>query len=863
MKKRISSKLQHVMLSLASLVMVLAMANVSHAALQCYNCHGNNTNDMRPIDTPAGSPSSFRNVSTGALKGNHMTHVAATPAAAACTKCHNNSGYISSHRNGGIDMAANINTSPATGVYGSKGVFFNQTSVPTLQTCSNVNCHFEAVTPTWGSNPAATNCDSCHSSVPTTLSHSAHTAQYGGTASCVKCHADHTASFQHATSAGRPINLSQTGGSYNGSNNKYLPSQTGRLVGQCSTTYCHSSGQSFNGTSATPYTYATPVWGNSGDGTCGTCHVTNLLNTGTHANHLAKDQNCGSCHNGATVATMTATTHVDGFINVSGSLNVKYSQGRSSIRGNGYGTCNNASCHAPFTNATPLTTPTWGVTSASCSYCHQGSPSTGAHTKHLAIPAVAGLPQSCDYCHTAVTSLSAATHVNGSINFVPGLMPAAPLAKHDAGDANYTATCTASCHTPFTGTGTTPNWGQVTAPTNHSCNVCHEVRPTTGVHTRHLNATAVVSGCATCHAGTVENSNNGGATHSNNVIDVIQMSGGQTAKHAAGNANYSATCTTSCHNPYSTSAGVTTPNWGVTASACSSCHNSSTAAFDGTGNGPQTGSHNNHMTHTTVSCSNCHVGVVANTNGGTNHLSGYVNVSSSGTGKAQITKHASGSGYMSCTATCHNGSEFTAPAVTWGASLTCASCHAYPPATAGHAAVNPATPGACSSCHSEVSTNTIVTTPVASAFVDRQLHMNGKLDGGSCDACHGYPPVQSMAGVGVNGSYSSAKLENYSGGGGVHNVAGHLLASLKSSQGSTFTPCLTCHPSSLHNQGFGQFSTHNVQVVVDPKFKFDKNHQIVYSGKQTGTKTTGTCTNVSCHFQPTPPWSNEAYTQRH
>jgi hypothetical protein len=142
--------------------------------------------------------------------------------------------------------------------------------------------------------------------------------------------------------------------------------------------------------------------------------------------------------------------------------------------------------------------------------------------------------------------------------------------------------------------------------------------------------------------------------------------------------------------------------------------------------------------------------------------------------------------------------------------------------------------------------------------------MDGHIDGGNCNSCHGYPPVQSMVGNGTNASYSSAKMQNYSGGGGVHAVAGHLAKTLKSSQGLGFTPCLTCHPQNLHNEGFGLFSTHQVQVVVDVKFKFDKNRPIVYNGRRLGgTKTSGTCSNVDCHFQKSPIWSSQTYTQRH
>ena len=192
--------------------------------------------------------------------------------------------------------------------------------------------------------------------------------------------------------------------------------------------------------------------------------------------------------------------------------------------------------------------------------------------------------------------------------------------------------------------------------------------------------------------------------------------------------------------------------------------------------------------------------------------------------------------------------------------LNCAGCHGYPPANSNHTGV---VPGTCNSCHSSVAPGGTVN---SSTFLLPALHMNGTIDGGNCNSCHGYPPVQSMVGNGTNASYSSARMQNYSGGGGVHDVAGHLPKNLKVSQNLSFSPCLTCHPQgTTHNEGFGAFSTHHVQVVVDVKFKFDKNRPIVYNGVRSvgSTKTSGTCTNVECHFQKSPLWSTQTYTKGH
>jgi hypothetical protein len=147
--------------------------------------------------------------------------------------------------------------------------------------------------------------------------------------------------------------------------------------------------------------------------------------------------------------------------------------------------------------------------------------------------------------------------------------------------------------------------------------------------------------------------------------------------------------------------------------------------------------------------------------------------------------------------------------------------------------------------------------------------MDGVVQGGKCNACHGYPPVPTLGAMGHTNNYTGARLQNYSGGGGVHAVAGHLAANIKPANGfgvaGTAGACVTCHPSNSHNESaFGSFSTHHVQVVVDTKFKFDKNRPIVYNGVRSGaSKTSGTCSNVECHFQKSPIWSTQTYTKGH
>jgi predicted CxxxxCH...CXXCH cytochrome family protein len=276
-----------------------------------------------------------------------------------------------------------------------------------------------------------------------------------------------------------------------------------------------------------------------------------------------------------------------------------------------------------------------------------------------------------------------------------------------------------------------------------------------------------------------------------------------------------------------------------------------------------TGSHTKHVLHTNVNCGNCHTGSTTTTYVSVNHFDGNIDVA---VGPTNITKHAAGSGYSSCSnVTCHNGGTgvgaFTAPAVTWGQTLNCGGCHGYPPPNNNHIGVNP---GTCNSCHNNVNPGGTINN---STFANIQLHMDGSTGPVTCNSCHGYPPVRvsDLATVGHQNNYTSARVQNYSGGGGVHAVKGHLALATKASQGFS-AACAACHygvnSGTTHNL-YGNFSTHHVQVVIDPKFKFDRSRPIVYNGVRTGaSKTSGTCSNVACHFQKTPLWASETYTKR-
>lgn len=139
-----------------------------------------------------------------------------------------------------------------------------------------------------------------------------------------------------------------------------------------------------------------------------------------------------------------------------------------------------------------------------------------------------------------------------------------------------------------------------------------------------------------------------------------------------------------------------------------------------------------------------------------------------------------------------------------------------------------------------------------------------------CDWCHGYPPApaSSIGFVATHNNYTAAKLENYSGGGGAHVKAGHILPTVKPDQG--FSPCIVCHydggsahvgrtavfhpmtsPTTLQKKA-------NTSVRVDSAYKFNATKPLdATQYRKASPDNTGSCWNASCHFQPSPRWSSD------
>ena len=271
------------------LALVLFFAPVDAiAALQCYDCHGERSaEDIRPLDKDVRDPA------TGGFPGNHRTHLPATAGMSDCSVCHPGAEtYGPNHRDGVISLSSRINSSPSATTYDNLSTPFPQSAVRQLSGCSNVNCHFEATTPTWGTATLGrTDCSTCHATPPTDGNHPA-TAGKGkkhgdylgvGTASCASCHTDHTAEsdpLAHARDAGkRGLNVQfsaapNSGGSYSGDVGypNYLPSKTPARNGVCTNLYCHSDGRGGSPT-------INLAWSDApSSGKCYSCHKGTLAN---------------------------------------------------------------------------------------------------------------------------------------------------------------------------------------------------------------------------------------------------------------------------------------------------------------------------------------------------------------------------------------------------------------------------------------------------------------------------------------------------------------------------------------------------------------------------------------------------------
>ncbi len=812
-KYRVSNRTASVILSLFMLGGTFLHCSAAQAAPQqyqysnaCYDCHGTATtdpanppDDFRPIDAP------FRNITTGGFQGSHRTHMAQTIAMNVCEKCHTGSGsYTTGHMNDRIDMTANLNSSPVASKY-SKAVsplFFNWTSDQSnMGTCSNNNCHFEKITPTWAGTPfsytnnTTNDCDQCHGAPPTgggtgtEGSHTQHNAYYSGAVQCKKCHVDHLGGagnkFSHATSATRrgiivaildPTDV--PAGSYSGTGANFLPSQSGsQSFGNCTNLYCHSQGLSastFNGGNA-PKTVAT--WGGSMPPNCEGCHggnVTaagNAINTNMHAKHInnagavGRNINCKECHT-ATVASDTTiastANHPDK------NINIKFDN--SGVNKDAYGPVYSGSATTVATGATKAPGSALGAGCANI-YCHSdGHPAGGSRT-YLPI-AWNGPAIGCNGCHGTGNGTGYPEHGNAG----SGL----------AGSNSHTA---------------------------HSANPGYSI------------------GCVRCHSGTTSDNTSviNGSAHLNGTSSIAgtdvkfdtfdpsgSYAGGQTC-----NATY-------CHSSGNGNPPKKVPVWGDTMPAdCTGCHggNAAVAAYNIISSGRHTAHMNNPAylgSANNLKCVECHALTVNATDRTiidkprhVNKLNDYSGAKAGGTDN-----YATATGVCS-NVYCHSSGQATpvfrnmTGSKAWRASspLSCKGCHGYETVAQGASFTSVAgEPSHVSGAVGSATANT------------HQQHVAGRntTDSRGCADCHRLTVDQGMANKLKD--YSSLHLNttrdvNFGVYGG---YTGSYTASSKTCYNtychSTGTPrwggapllCNACHNAKADDANWGSAGAHKI-----------------------------------------------------
>jgi predicted CxxxxCH...CXXCH cytochrome family protein len=189
----------------------------------------------------------------------------------------------------------------------------------------------------------------------------------------------------------------------------------------------------------------------------------------------------------------------------------------------------------------------------------------------------------------------------------------------------------------------------------------------------------------------------------------------------------------------------------------------------------------------------------------------------------------------------------------------CGTCHGFPPpATTGHPVIIlpagfpvSAPIGTTCNCHGNVNP---AGNSYANIFVDKTQHINGTLEGGRCDSCHGYPPASPGFAGSVN-NWVGAKPEDYTGAGGAHTINNHVNRDARPADGFAF--CSKCHEPLDHITSPTVFlPSENIKVRMNQSFRLVPEKQTNYSSNRLdGTAhQTGVCSNNSCHFGATPKW---------
>jgi len=619
----------------------------------------------------------------------------------------------------------------------------------------------------------------------------------------------------------------------------------------------------------------------------------------THADKAYYNYGCKNCHYDGTRKDSHNTSpasYQSVFIDTAGSVGAL--AGFPNIQANydkANKTCANVYCHSNGNprNGTMTFQPnpfSWANgkgkilgTSTECSTCHDSTTlNTNAHYVHVTTANI-----KCYVCHDAtVTSAGAIKdrdkHANGSkdvifvnqpLNYVGGVF----TASFDP--APGSATCTNSCHTNGAGANppTLPKW---TDAVTGSCDKCHAATPTTTLHPLHFSGTigpklGPSPDCTSCH----DNSN---GKHANGVIN-LKSGNSCDPCHPAINGTpvWAATAIVTCESCHTGTASrilshtvtYTAPLKGLNGHSqyssatvynvkCTSCHN---AAADHIGAAP---TEKRLIVTGNALCTTCHINAKmglmttarANllTHGGLSPLNSFAKYTAANRTTAVATRSQDCAGCHDTHGTTNLHSIRT---TINGRPIAFKSLTSFYVPTKTNNFYN----GLCQACHTKTKyyrnyTSPAVHNPNRNCLDCHQHKGHGFAfapAGGGCGGCHGYPPVagaitRAPGTIGTHGNYSSAKAEDYVGGGGAHTVAGHILKNTVAKDGEAnyaTISCNNCHYNTFatgtHAQGSSPVQT-NVNVVVDPKFKFNNTSTIRYNANK--------CSNVSCHFKASPNW---------
>jgi predicted CxxxxCH...CXXCH cytochrome family protein len=494
-----------------------------------------------------------------------------------------------------------------------------------------------------------------------------------------------------------------------------------------------------------------------------------------------------------------------------------------------------------------------------CAQCHEARPTTNAHSKHLS------KGYGCVTCHAATVSSDTvisdrARHADGvkSVSF----NPVDPLATGTIW-TDTAATCTTSaCHGDGRGgvPVITPNW--LNSATG-ACGSCHAAAPATFAHGTHFSGTygpkfgtAAPGSCQNCHAYTTDTA----ATHVNGKVDIVFASD-CTPCHPTGSGTVWTSTTRlaclSCHSaipsvingisaPYK--AAFSSSGHGVYATACTDCHDQSSAHIStALGTYMRLGTYD---TNINGLCNTCHTDPTKVITPSRLNVTTHVLTLGGGpAGACTLCHDPHGTTNLSMVKTTINGTAIAFTNTSSGFVKTtapynglCQVCHTQTTHYRSGAAPDVHPTKFCLSCHSHKGTF---------AFQPS----------GNCNSCHGYPPVPAGF-VGRHGNYSSARMEDYSGGGGAHTIARHLKPTAMPSEG--WANCAVCH-----SNGVASPATHTMVLPVTPskitidlvdRLKFNADLPLgsgQYSGvlRDGGANATGSCSNVKCHFKPSKKWS--------